>query len=39
MPNVKELTVKIRWTPEAEKWLRDIYDYIVRDNVVLHREL
>ena len=24
---------KIRWTPEAEKWLRDIYEYIARDNV------
>jgi len=24
---------EIRWTPEAEKWLRDIYDYIARDNV------
>ena len=23
---------KIRWTPEAEKWLRDIHDYIARDN-------
>jgi plasmid stabilization system protein ParE len=24
---------EIRWTPEAEKWLRDIYEYIARDNV------
>ncbi len=24
---------KIRWTPEAEKWLREIYNYIARDNV------
>jgi len=23
---------KIRWTDEAEKWLRDIYDYIAQDN-------
>lgn len=23
---------KIRWTAEAEKWLRDIYDYIAQDN-------
>ena len=23
---------KIRWTSEAEKWLRDIYDYIAQDN-------
>lgn len=23
---------KIRWTLEAERWLREIYDYIVRDN-------
>ncbi|MCL4457894.1 MAG: type II toxin-antitoxin system RelE/ParE family toxin [Nitrospirae bacterium] len=23
---------KIRWTLEAEKWLRDIYDYIAQDN-------
>ncbi len=25
---------KINWTNEAEKWLRDIYDYIVQDNPV-----
>ena len=24
---------KIRWTSEAEKWLREIYDYIAQDNV------
>jgi plasmid stabilization system protein ParE len=23
---------KIRWTSEAEKWLRDIYNYIAQDN-------
>lgn len=23
---------KIRWTTEADKWLRDIHDYIARDN-------
>lgn len=23
---------KIRWTTEAEIWLRDIHDYIARDN-------
>lgn len=23
---------QIRWTSEAEKWLRDIYDYIAQDN-------
>lgn len=23
---------KIRWTEEASKWLRDIYDYIAQDN-------
>lgn len=23
---------KLRWTGEAEKWLRDIYDYIKKDN-------
>ncbi len=23
---------KIRWTSEAEKWLREIYDYIAHDN-------
>ncbi|MDD5435331.1 MAG: type II toxin-antitoxin system RelE/ParE family toxin [Nitrospira sp.] len=23
---------KIRWTAEAEKWLRDIHDYIAQDN-------
>jgi plasmid stabilization system protein ParE len=23
---------KIRWTAEAEKWLREIYDYIAQDN-------
>lgn len=23
---------KIRWTSEAEKWLRKIYDYIAQDN-------
>lgn len=23
---------KIRWTAEAEKWLRDIYEYIAQDN-------
>lgn len=23
---------KISWTSEAEKWLRDIYDYIAQDN-------
>lgn len=24
----------IRWTAEAEIWLRDIFDYIARDNAV-----
>jgi len=24
--------VKISWTPEAEQWLRDIFDYIAQDN-------
>jgi len=24
---------KIRWTPEAEKWLREIYNYIAQDNI------
>lgn len=23
---------KIRWTREAEKWLREIYDHIAQDN-------
>ncbi len=23
---------EIRWTPEAEHWLRDIHDYIAADN-------
>jgi plasmid stabilization system protein ParE len=23
---------KLRWTPEAESWLREIFDYIARDN-------
>ena len=23
---------RIRWTNEAEKWLRDIHDYIAQDN-------
>ena len=23
---------RIRWTDEAEKWLRDIHDYIAQDN-------
>lgn len=23
---------KVRWTPEAELWLRDIHDYIALDN-------
>ena len=23
---------KIRWTPESEKWLKEIYDYIAQDN-------
>lgn len=23
---------EIRWTAEAEKWLRDIHDYIAQDN-------
>ncbi len=23
---------KIRWTSEADKWLREIYDYIAQDN-------
>jgi toxin ParE1/3/4 len=25
---------KINWTNEAEKWLRDIYDYIAQDDPV-----
>jgi len=24
--------VEVRWTEEAERWLRDIYDYIALDN-------
>ncbi len=24
--------VKLRWTSEAEKWLKDIYNYIAQDN-------
>ena len=24
---------RVRWTNEAEKWLRDIYDYIAQDNL------
>ncbi|MEW5766153.1 MAG: type II toxin-antitoxin system RelE/ParE family toxin [bacterium] len=24
---------KIKWTPEAENWLREIYNYIAQDNV------
>ena len=24
---------EIRWTPEAEHWLRDIHDYIAADNL------
>ena len=24
---------EIRWTPEAERWLREIYNYIAQDNV------
>lgn len=23
---------KVRWTAEAERWLREIHDYIARDN-------
>jgi len=23
---------RIRWTEEAQRWLRDIYDYIAQDN-------
>lgn len=23
---------EIRWTAEAEKWLKDIYEYIAQDN-------
>ena len=23
---------KVRWSPEAETWLKDIYDYIAIDN-------
>ena len=25
--------VTIRWTHEAELWLKDIYDYISKDNI------
>lgn len=25
---------EIRWTAEAEQWLRDIYDYIAEDNPI-----
>ncbi len=25
--------VEIRWTEEAHRWLRDIYDYIAADNL------
>ncbi|MFZ2396135.1 MAG: type II toxin-antitoxin system RelE/ParE family toxin [Smithella sp.] len=25
---------RIRWTNEAEKWLRDIHDYIAQDNPI-----
>jgi len=24
---------EIRWTSEAEKWLKDIYDYIAQNNL------
>ena len=24
--------VEVRWTEEAERWLKDIYDYIALDN-------
>ncbi len=26
---------KIRWTAEAEKWMREIYDYIAQDNEIV----
>lgn len=25
---------KITWTSEAERWLKDIYDYIAKDNQI-----
>jgi toxin ParE1/3/4 len=25
---------KLRWTKEAEQWLKDIHEYIARDNLV-----
>jgi len=30
---------KIRWTEEASKWLRDIYDYIAQDKKRFLKEL
>ncbi len=30
---------KIKWTFEAEKWLKDIYDYIAKDNVSIAKEV
>ena len=27
--------VEMRWTPEAEHWLRDIHDYVAADNPFL----
>jgi plasmid stabilization system protein ParE len=30
---------KINWTAEAEKWLRDIHDYIAQNNPVAARKV
>jgi toxin ParE1/3/4 len=31
--------VKINWTNEAETWLKDIHDFIARDNPVAARKI
>jgi len=30
---------EIKWTFEAEKWLKDIYDYIAKDNAQAAKEV
>ena len=30
---------EIRWTEEAERWLKDIYDYIAQDNPAAAEEV
>ncbi len=30
---------KIRWSSEAEKWLREIYEYIAQDNIKTARKV